>query len=265
MAPPNAHDIVILMFNLYRVSFVLALLVFLLPVQANVPFVQKVHQTVDSGLDDPKTGVLCGCLKGLAHSVWDKAKTEGFVVVTDKTDREARTCFTQIQLHSEHAMLNELKQGGKSKALWIIHTRLIATPLVTKGEGRPQLMRDYLKAGGTLVTIYDKAASNERTPEERAIFEELKKQYPKQLIDLPMDHFPLDKIGATYFFKDAQGHFFEMTNQGMQAHDKKDFATWGVWLQDKSQPKAVVTERFKTIKALLQEAKLNENLLVEFS
>ncbi len=151
---------------------------------------------------------------------------------------------------------------------------------------RANIIRDYLKAGGILIVAYDKAQRQEvidpatkaivakgRTADQVAIFEQLKAAYPKQIIDFPIDlkskqeklklataSYPLDMIGATYLMEDTFGKKFEMTNLGVQANDPRNDATWGVWMQNRSEAVPEVTQRMAIVFSFLQNAGLNQVL-----
>ena len=189
--------------------------------------------------------------------------------------------------------------GRMARSVWIIHTPTIATPCVTNGIPTPNLLaedimkdearknltlsratiiRDYLQAGGVLIVAYDSAHEGGRTPEQRDIYQKLIAQYPQQIIDFPIDintkqaklelatpDYPLDLIGATYLLEDTHHQTFEMTNLGVQANDPRlkdpdNNATWGVWMQNRSQPIPEVTQRMGVVFDFLQKAGLNQVL-----
>lgn len=223
-------------------------------------------------------------------ALWQEAFSRGVVLRHHQQDKTARTTFVEIQAELERQMIKTLSHKG-TKALWILHTPSIATPVVTEGglsEGlvspailkekdsdrlktaldRAKLIRLFLNKGGIVVIAY--AQDNlQRTPSQIAIFEALKKQYPKQLIDFPiaMKHFvdgkyPLDKIGATYFLQEAQG-VVEITNRGLQISDARNDATWGLWLQERQQPHSTVSKRLSEVLSFLEQAGLREKLKSE--
>src|SRR5207237_1072977 len=104
-----------------------------------------------------------------------------------------------------------------------------------------------------------------RTAEQVAVFEKLKAQYPRQLIDFPIDpkdlpggKFPKDKIGATYFMHYPNGEVIEMTNLGVQIKEAHDGATWGVWQHKRSDPRPEVTKRVYEIVQFLEQANIRE-------
>ncbi len=233
------------------------------------------------------------------------------------SDEVVRKAYVSLQTASEKAIVDRISAvkalGRIAKSIWIIHTPTIATPCVTEGTVTPSLLaeeimkdetrkaltlsrasivRDYLKAGGVLVVAYDKDQREEkldaankvivagRTPKQIEIFEQLKKEFPAQIIDFPMginekkaqlglkdpqnpDKFatyPDDMIGATYLIEDTYGQRFEMTNLGVQANNPHDDATWGVWMQNRSNSVPEVTQRMSKVLSFLEKAGLNQAL-----
>lgn len=237
------------MFNLYRVCLILALLT-----------LSVVHAQVKS----PFSGIRVDLKQSKTQALWDQVQKQGWVLVEGMPDQETRPYFTQIQFQSELAMLNRLeKSAGKAKAIWIIHTPLMATPLVTaESPGtitRASIMRRFLENGGIIIAAYSLQDNSKRTDVERATFSQLKSSFPTQLIDLPIEgKYPLDKIGATYFFQDELGEIFEMTNLGTQVNDQDRNATWGLWFQERNHAQSAVTARIQLIMHFLQQAKLDK-------
>lgn len=223
------------------------------------------------------------------------------VSTAKEEDKVARTAYVDLQVASEKAItekINAAKALSKvARSIWIIHTPLIATPCVTDGKPSPNLLaekimqdenlreltlsrthiiRDYLKAGGVLVIGYNavereqkcdaqgKEISSGRTKTQIDIYEALRKEYPKQIIDFPMElkdqPYPDDMIGATYLVEDTYGQCFEMTNRGVQANKPRDDAEWGVWMQNRSQQVKEVTQRMSTVFSFLQKAGLGPAL-----
>lgn len=224
-------------------------------------------------------------------ALWHEAFSQGYVLRKNQSDKEARPVFVALQAQLEGQMIQAMSPKG-TKALWIIHTPLVATPLVTEGAlsehlasaeilaedpsqrlitslERAKLIRLFLNRGGFLIVAYSgvkQDAKSGRTPSQLAIYEKLKQQYPSQIIDFPIsaEHFsernyPLDKIGATYFFQYPHGKF-EMTNCGFQLNDVRNNATWGVWLHEKQHPNPVVTQRLNEVLAFLNQAGLREKI-----
>lgn len=216
------------------------------------------------------------------------------------TDKEMRAIFLPLQALMEQEMIKSLSAAQPAKlsafsenirSIWIIHAALMATPLVTEGQlseklvspavladpnkeriqtslKRAALMRAYLAQGGILITAYPadkRAGPHGRTPEQIAIFEKLKKQYPQQLIEfpipvdaLPQGQYPPEKIGATYIMQEPSGHVFELTNQGTQIADAPDGVKWSVWLQERHLPDPKTTQRLCQMMHFLEKAGLQE-------
>lgn len=213
-------------------------------------------------------------------------------------DTVARQAYISLQAASEKAITDRISAakslGRIAKSIWVIHTPVIATPCVTDGNPTPNLLaeeimqddarrkltlsraeiiRDYLKAGGVLVVAYNgqereeildaqgKVISPGRTKAQVAIYEALRKEYPAQIIDFPMDlkkeAYPDDMIGATYLVEDTYGQRFEMTNRGVQANKPHDDAEWGVWMHNRSQSVPEVTQRMGNVFSFLQKAGFN--------
>lgn len=205
-------------------------------------------------------------------------------------DVVARQAYVSLQAASEKEIVNRLHAvkdlGRIARSIWIIHTPMIATPCVTNGELTPKLLaeeimqdearrkltlsraeiiRDYLQAGGVLIIAYNAAEREEqlneknevvvpgRTKAQMAIYEKLRAEYPKQLIDFPMQllaengKYPDDMIGATYLVEDTFGKLFEMTNRGVQANQPHDDAEWGVWMQNRRQAVPEVSQRMAKV------------------
>lgn len=245
------------------------------------PFLTKTDQSIAARAEN-------GLISPSAYALWQEAFSQGTVLRHNQKDKDARTAFVEIQAELEQQMIRAIAQKD-TKALWIIHTPLIATPVVTEGlisEGlvstsilqetdrtrvstsleRSKLMRLFLNRGGFLIVAYaasQREGEKGRTPSQIAIFEKLKKQYPKQLIEFPIasSHFsegnyPLDKIGATYFLREPHGKF-EMTNRGLQINDARDNATWGLWI---NHPDFDISSRLNEVMLFLEQAGLREQI-----
>lgn len=202
-------------------------------------------------------------------------------------DEGMREAFVGLQQSSESKIVqhivSEKKLGKLAQSIWIIHTPTIATPCVSDGTPTPKLMteevmsdekrkaltlsraniiRDYLEAGGVLIVAYDATQVKQRTEQQLGIYEKLKGQYPKQIIDFPMqlmNAYPDDMIGATYLIQDSEGKF-EMTNLGVQANATRDDATWGVWMHNRQTAILEVTQRMSKVLSFLNTAGLNQVL-----
>lgn len=202
-------------------------------------------------------------------------------------DKSTREAFVGLQQSSESKIVqhivSEKKLGKLAQSIWIIHTPTIATPCVSDGTPTPNLMteevmsdekrkaltlsraniiRDYLEAGGVLIVAYDATQVKQRNEKQLGIYEKLKLQYPKQLIDFPMQlktSYPDEMIGATYIMQDTDSKF-EMTNLGVQANATRDDATWGVWMHNRQTAVAEVTQRMCKVMSFLNAAGLNQVL-----
>ena len=223
------------------------------------------------------------------QAVWQTLSSQGYAKMSGKSDKEARTIFVTLQAYLEASMTDTPFEKG----IWIIHTPLIATPVVTNGqlsEGlvapeilkdpdttrvdvalkRADIIRTFLKKGGTLIIAHaanQREGSLGRTPEQIRIFEKLKKEYPKQLIEFGINpklllnqEFPRDKIGATYFMERQGSDTLEITQRGVQIHDAKP-GTWGIWQQTREKPIALVTKQIQEIMQFLDKAGLHEKLI----
>ncbi len=202
-------------------------------------------------------------------------------------DEDMRKAFVGLQQSSESKIVDHLvsekKLGKLAQSIWIIHTPTVATPCVSDGTPTPNLMtdeimsdekrkaltlsranilRDYLEAGGVLIVAYDATQVKVRTEQQLAIYEKLKNQYPRQIIDFPMklgDIYPENMIGATYLIQDSESKF-EMTNLGVQANATHDDATWGVWMHNRKSAVLDVTKRMGAVMSFLSVAGLSQVL-----
>ncbi|MBS0287363.1 MAG: hypothetical protein JSR17_08710 [Proteobacteria bacterium] len=191
----------------------------------------------------------------MARRVWHDLAVKNYST-HHSSDALLRPVFSQIQYQLENELLGVKDKFEKGQSLWIIHTPTIATPLVTEADKsannktsvnialkRATLMRQYLAKGGVLVVTHhahlaDKSLA--RTSEQIAIFEALKKQYPKQIIELTIraKEFPVGNIGATYLVNTHDDAMVAITTQGVQINEAPDKATWGVWVNTSKPSKA---------------------------
>lgn len=224
----------------------------------------------------------------IQESAERKATTEILKTTQGKgADEVMRSNFVNLQQSSERKIVDHLqseKELGKlAQSIWIIHTPTVATPCVTDGtiteklfseeimsdEKRKQLtlsrantIRDYLQAGGVLIVAYDSKQKNARTEKQLEIYDTLRNQYAKQIIDFPMElmaDYPDEMIGATYIIEDEKDKF-EMTNLGVQANATRDDATWGVWMHSRKSAVLDVTQRMCKVMSFLNQAGLNHVL-----
>lgn len=236
--------------------------------------------------DHFKSASLPVSLQSKATAIWQEIKTEGMSV---QSDGEAiATIFAHLQADIEKELTDKLL-SQTVQSVWIIHTPLLPTPLVVQenvsknskeqkdetrlniAKARSHVLHDYLAKGGILITLYEKdkrEGKNGRTKDQIALFENLKKQYPLQLIECPIEkhqlpngEFPVDKIGATYLMQNQDGNHFVMTLRGVQLNQSLKNATWGIWLpkEDRLQPE--VEKRFREMKLFFKQVGLHEALL----
>lgn len=260
-------------------------LIFFTPVlrsSVDTSFLSFLQQAIPATLDDEEMGIIDSALNQSAHQVWNEAITKGASERQDFSDKVSRTIFGHLQTNIEELLLMQMQP--EQQAVWIIHTPLIATPLVTTGKlnqdlvaketlqdndttcvrnavARAKLMRDFLDKGGFLVVAFHKDLKNNRSKEQLAIYEKLKKQYPKQLIEFPIERqFQPNNIGATYLVVMPNHDIFEMTNQGVQINQSQDKAKWGLWLQMRNQSHEGVSARLCTQFQFLFENGLRDTI-----
>lgn len=237
----------------------------------DAPFIEHLNQTIPEALDEKSSGISDPALNKLAHNVWQEVISKGYALRKGNgADKEIGTIFRQLQAHIESTFINNLQPNSFGKAILIIHTPAIATPLVTQGElipdlasaeiladqdktriktalSRAKLMRDFLAKGGIIIATYEEKNDKKRTQAQIDIFKALKKQYPTQLIEFPLAHLPQEMIGATYLIEIPTGDVFEMTNHGVQINDTGSALTWGIWLQTRNQKHTQVNSRLCTV------------------
>ncbi|MGE3318400.1 MAG: hypothetical protein AB7I18_03800 [Candidatus Berkiella sp.] len=244
----------------------------------------RVQSAIANDLNDEKTGISDPSLNQAAQALWQDVIVNGYATRKGQTDKEVRTLFSPIQYHIEQRIVQSLdnKDPKATPPLWILHTPLIPTPLVTDGKLNKQLasadvvndkdttrlnmalwraktMRDYLDKGGILLVVYQQTDQGGRTQQQRRYYEKLKKRYGAQIIDFPVSHFPHELTGATYLVP-QKGGVFEMTNRGAQVLEDGKALTWGVWLQERERAKPVVTQQIQALFQFLEQAGLQDKL-----
>ena len=181
--------------------------------------------------------------------------TSSPVVSRTGTDAELRPLFVNAQADLEKALVFLLQEGKIKNSIWIIHTPAPATPLCTRGEiseglvdpsiekdpirlltviKRPDIIRSYLDAGGTLVSLYSPGGRSQRTPEQLAILDHLLAHY-ENLHAAELNQ-PISKehIGATYLFQ-LEGEDLVFSLKSYQANQPTD-DQWAIWLGSSKNP-----------------------------
>ncbi|MCB1110027.1 MAG: hypothetical protein KDK64_03535 [Chlamydiia bacterium] len=178
---------------------------------------------------------------------------------TTEEDAKVRPVYVAAQGDFERTMAYFLSQGKIQDLVGWIHTPTPATPLCTEGEispglvdetmaqdrrrlftvmKRPDIIRNFLKQGGALVAYYPEAGWMKRSEEQQKIFEDVRKAYPRQLIDgpLPVLQLPEDMVGATYVFSTAEGQWYAFAIQATQANAPENDRTWVMWFGSLDDP-----------------------------
>ncbi len=129
----------------YKLAFVkvfLGTFVFLMSPSAktsvDASFLTHLHQAIPSIINDEEVGVIDPLLNRDAQQVWKEISSKGYSQRSHGSDKELRSIFGQLQTSIEQLMLQHIAKNSKHTAVWIIHTPLIATPLVTKGRSKPR-------------------------------------------------------------------------------------------------------------------------------
>lgn len=166
-------------------------------------------------------------------------------------DTEVRPVYVSAQGDFERTMAYFMKSGEIHHLVGIIHTPTPATPLCSKGEissglvdpsmkdqkrlftvmKRPHLIRMFLAEGGTLIAAYPTKGKEKRTDQQLTIYNEICRNHPKTLIDLPLkcDELQQDMVGATYLFCTADGDWMSFGIRASQANAPEDDRQWEMW------------------------------------
>lgn len=194
-------------------------------------------------------------------------------VVREGTDVDQRPVFVGAQADFERLFVHLLKTQQVSQLTCIIHTPAPATPLcidteITEGlvdpvilndpkrlltvKKRPHIIRDYLKAGGRLFTVFPKGGRGLRSPEQLTILNGLVSTYPDRLsaVELNCAEIPHDLIGATYFITLADSREFVLSFRTYQANRPTD-DKWGIWFGPASNP--TISDRSKSVLTFLND------------
>lgn len=201
-------------------------------------------------------------------SLLDSLRNQGSVVETGGDD--LRVKFVTIQSALEHVLACEQAAGVIDQVVCVIHTPTPPTPLCmypnegpTPGlldssiaedprklytvQSRAQTLREILLKGGTIYAVYPVGGLAKRTAEQQKIYQEMIAQFPNGLMDwgLYIDSLPADKIGATCFFRDHQGHSYAYSIQATQANSPQQESVWGLWFGNIEDE--VVSERVTSV------------------
>lgn len=199
-------------------------------------------------------------------------------IIQKGRDSESRPVFVNAQADFERAMIRLIQSGQITTATWMIHTPAPATPLCTNGEvssalvdpsllsdperlltvmKRPDLIREYLKTGQKLVSIYSQGGRSIRTSEQLAILDHLRETFPN-LSTIELDEeISKDLIGATYLFT-MQGKTYFFSLKSYQANAPSD-DQWGIWFDNFVDP--VIQKRFREVFIFFLEALKKEGAL----
>lgn len=198
------------------------------------------------------------------------------VVFREGRDEELRPLFVNAQADFELALVYWLKNKQIEECTCIIHTPAPPTPLCTNGEvstglvdstisddaerlltikKRPDIIREYLDAGGHLLAIYPQNGRTLRSEEQLAVFDDLIEKYPRlKAIELDTDQIPNDLSGATYLIQVSDSKEYVLSIRSYQANCPVD-GKWAIWFGSLQDP--VITERFEKILSLLKSQRLS--------
>jgi len=205
-------------------------------------------------------------------SLMDELAQKGSVVRLGK-DADERPIFVGAQADFERLFTQLLNSGTLKKLTCIIHTPAPATPLCTNGEiseglvdpkllsdpdrlltvkKRPDILRDFLNAGGQIYTVYPQAGRNVRSQEQLRILDSLLQKYPQQLVavELSCKEIPKTLIGATYLLEFSDRQQFALSLMSYQANQPTDDA-WGIWFGPRGS--FAIEERLQSVLPFLQQ------------
>ncbi|WP_239923117.1 hypothetical protein [Candidatus Chlamydia corallus] len=205
--------------------------------------------------------------------LFDELATTSFFA-RQGSDAGQRPLFVNAQIDFERAIVLWLKFKQITNCVCIIHTPTPATPLCTEGEisvglidpliqndlerlltikKRPDIIRDYFRAGGHLFAIYPKKGRSFRSQEQLRILDDLVQTYSSQLhpIELECDAIPKDLIGATYIIKFADSSTYILSLRSYQANSPSDNDNWAIWFG--SIYDSPVADRFQAVISFLKD------------
>jgi hypothetical protein len=210
-----------------------------------------------------------------SYQLWHELQKNNGSVVIEGNDAVNRPKFVGLQAIIESNLVTALKQNKIIAAVGIIHTKLPATPLRTEGtitEGlvspeimrdkkrldtvltRPNIIRNFLAAGGRIVSAYPSASLKENVPGIQ-IFDSLQQLYKNNLVNYPMKDFSDEYTGATYLIKEKNGKITCFSIMATQANNPISPAKMGIWFGELNLPK--VSARFKFIDSFLSSQGMN--------
>ena len=183
-------------------------------------------------------------------------------------DAEKRPLFLNAQADFEQSIVYGLKTQKITNAICIIHMPAPDTPLCTNGEiygtehriaeelvdpailNDPDILRDYLKEGGTLISAYPRGARTLRSAEQLAILDELIKNHGDclQTVELDCTEIPKELIGTTYFITFADEQTAILSLRGYQSNPPAD-DLWAIWFGPIDDP--VIMQRLEEIFSFL--------------
>lgn len=194
-------------------------------------------------------------------------------IAREGTDADERPVFVNAQADFERAIVYWLKCNQIVNCTCIIHTPAPATPLCTNGEissglidstiqndperlltvkKRPDIIRDYLREGGNLFTIYPQKGRGLRSAEQLEILDDLVQSHSNHLhaIELDCDTIPQDLIGATYIITLADSSTYVLSLRSYQANSPTD-DKWAIWFGPTNDP--AVAERLQSVTSFLRD------------
>lgn len=174
---------------------------------------------------------------------------------------DLRINYVSAQGCVEHMLACMQAMGEIEGLVGAIHTPNPATPLCAKPEGsiadlldasirddarklytvrsRAQIVREFLAKGGKLYIAYPQGGLEKRTLEQQTIYKNELKAHPETLFDCVLNTPAIDAdlIGATYLFRDKEGHSYAFSIKARQANDIHPESEWGLWFGSLENPK----------------------------
>lgn len=181
--------------------------------------------------------------------------------VLESGSDDLRLRYVPAQGCIEHRLACMQAMGEIEELIGAIHTPNPATPLCAKPEGavsdlldasirndarklytvrsRAQVVREFLAKGGKLHIVYPQGGFEKRTLEQQTVYRNELAAHPETLFDCVLNTPALnpDLIGATYLFRDKEGHPYAFSIKSRQANDIQKEAEWGLWFGPLDDPK----------------------------